>query len=277
MDRNRMLIGAAVAIVIGLLASWYVYKHMQQATTVKPVAIATQIVVAVQPLPLGTRLRPENLRLIAWPAGAALPGSFSRIEDCVDRALITSVVENEPMLEGKLAPREGGAGLSAVIPEGMRGVSVRVDDVVGVAGFVLPGTMVDVQLTASTEGGASGGSVTNTILEDVRVLATGQKVEQDKDGKPQTVSVVTLLVTPEQANKLTMASTDGRIHLALRNTIDNKMVNPAPVYMTSLLGARPQPAKPAKAPKRVVPPPPHPPLVIEVIRGDKKDTATFPQ
>ena len=121
--------------------------------------------------------------------------------------------------------------------------------------------------------------VTNTILQDIKVLAAGQKVEQDKEGKPQTVNVVTLLVNPDQANKLTMASTDGRIHLALRNTIDTKLVEPPPVYMTSLMGARPQPAPRGGKPKTIAPPPPPPPpppQVVEVFHGDKKDTAMFP-
>jgi pilus assembly protein CpaB len=270
-----MLIGTVVALLIGLVSATYVYRRMQQAGAVRPVTETSQVVVAAGSLPLGTRLRAQDLRLISWAAAQPMQGSFSRIEDCVDRALITSVVENEPLLEGKLAPKGSGAGLSAVIPEGMRAISVRVDDVVAVAGFVLPGTMVDVQLTA--EAGAA--SVTNTILEDVRVLAANQKVEQDKEGKPQAVSVVTLLVTPEQANKLTMASNNGRIHLALRNTVDSKLAEPPPVYMSSLLGTHPQPAseKRPKANKVAPPPSAPPPLVIEVIRGEKKDTATFPQ
>jgi pilus assembly protein CpaB len=137
--------------------------------------------------------------------------------------------------------------------------------------------MVDVQVTADPPGAAGG--VTNVILQDVRVLAAGQKVEQDKEGKPLTVNVVTLLVNPEQANKLTMASTEGRIHLALRNTVDTKLVDPPPVFMASLYGTRPQPAPPVKGKAKVKatpPPPPPPPLVIEVIHGDRKDTATFP-
>jgi pilus assembly protein CpaB len=266
-----------IALVVGLVTASFVYKRLQQASVEQPVIAVSHIVVAAAPLPLGSRLRAEDLRLITWPAATALAGSFSRVEDCVDRSLTTTVVENEPILAGKLAPKEAGAGLPAMIPEGLRAISVRVDDVVAVAGFVTPGTMVDVQVTAEAGGGAGGaGGVTNTILQDVRVLAAGQKVEQDKEGKPQTVSVVTLLVTPEQANKLTMASTDGRIHLALRNTIDTKLVESPPVYMTSLLGARPQPAPKASPKVRAPAPPPPPPLVIEVIRGDKRDTATFP-
>ena len=267
-----MVIGTVAALLIALVSATYVYKRMQQANTGRPVTPTSQIVVAAGNLPVGTSLRAQDLHLIPWPTAEPMPGSFSRIEDCVDRALISSVVANEPVLEGKLAPKGSGAGLSAVIPEGMRAISVRVDDVVAVAGFVLPGTMVDVQLTA--ESGAA--SVTNTILEDVRVLAANQKLEQDKTGKPQAVSVVTLLVTPEQANKLTMASNNGRIHLALRNTIDSKVTQPPPVYMSSLLGTPAPAAKPK--PKRVAPAPaaPPPPLVIEVIRGEKRDSATFP-
>ena len=273
-----MLLGLAIAVVVGLLTARFVYKRLQQASAGPTVVTTGQIVVAAAPLSLGSRLRAEDLRLIAWPAGTALAGAFSRGEDCVDHALITAVVENEPILAAKLAPKEAGAGLPAVIPEGMRAVSVRVDDVVGVAGFVTPGTMVDVQVTFDSGGAAAAGGVTNTILQDVRVLAAGQKVEQDKEGKPETVSVVTMLVNPEQANKLTMASTNGRIHLALRNTIDTKLVESPPVYMSGLLGGRPpQPAPKAKTKvKATPPPPPLPPLVVEVIRGDKKDTATFP-
>jgi pilus assembly protein CpaB len=280
MNRNRMLIGALAAIIIGLFASRYVYKQVKQAGAVKQVQTA-QMVVAAERLPLGARLQSHQLRLISWPQDDPLPGSFTRIEDCANRALITPVTENEPILENKLAPKEAGAGLPAVIPEGMRALSVRVDDVVGVAGFVIPGTMVDVLVT----GDAGGDSVTRTILEDVRVLAAGQKIEQDKDGKPQTVSVVTLLVDPEQADKLTMASTEGRIHLSLRNTIDTKQVSPPAIFRTALFGGAPQrpasasakpprPARVGKAPPSVPPPPP--PYTVEVIKGEKRETHTFP-
>jgi pilus assembly protein CpaB len=278
MNKNRMLIGSIAAIAVGLLASRYVYKKVQQAGTVRQVS-TTQMVVAGERLPLGTRLQARQLRLISWPQDDPLPGSFTRIEDCTNRALITPVIENEPILENKLAPKEAGAGLPAVIPEGMRALSVRVDDVVGVAGFVIPGTMVDVLVT----GDAGGDSVTRTILEDVRVLAAGQKIEQDKDGKPQTVSVVTVLVDPEQADKLTMASTEGRIHLSLRNTIDTKQMNPTPIYRTSLFGGAPHPAlSTEKTPRQrrsnkpsFVPPAPVP-YTVEVIKGEKRETHSFP-
>jgi pilus assembly protein CpaB len=281
MNRNRILIGLAITLVIGVVAGRYVYREIQKASQVKPVAV-THIVVATRPLALGTPLTPQDLDLVVWPEGDPIAGSFSRIQDCVGRSLITPVAKNEPILEQKLAPKEAGVGLPAAIPEGMRAVSVRVDDVVGVSGFAMPGTMVDVMVTGQPSGGSD--SVTRTILEDVRVLAAGQAVEQDKEGKPHTVSVVTLLLTPEQADKLTMASTDSRIHLALRNTIDTKVTNPPPVFKTPLLLGG------AEAPHfgggggghtrivrhRVSRPEAPAPYVVEVIRGNKMTDQTFP-
>lgn len=276
MNRTRILVAAVVSLLLALLASNFVYEQFKRATAVKPVQLQ-QVVVAAVPAPLGTRLQPQLLSLASWPANSALPGSFSKIEDCVDRALLTSVVQGEPILEAKLASKEAGAGLAAVLPEGMRAVSVRVDDVVAVAGFVLPGTVVDVLVTGQPPGGDQ--SVTHTILERIRVLAAGQRVEQDKEGKPQTVSVITLLVTPEQADTLTMASTQGRIQLALRNLTDTKIVNPPPFYLASLYAGGAPRAKPKPAGPRIqtvqTPPPSRPAYVVEVINGNKRETSSF--
>src|SRR6202030_1104364 len=160
------------------------------------------------------------------------------------------------------------------IPEGMRALSVAVNDVVAVAGFVIPGTMVDVLVTGQVAGG--GGNITRTILENVRVLAAGQKIEQDRDGKPQPVPVITLLVTPEDASRLTMASTQGKLQLALRNTIDTKVVSPAPVMQATLFGGA-LPAPPVKhAGSSKAPPAPPPVYVIEVITGNKRENKSFP-
>jgi pilus assembly protein CpaB len=279
MDRNRMLVGLAVAIVIALFASRYVYQQVRRTSTVAVAPKFSPVVVAAVPLGLGARLKASDLRVLNWPLAQQPAGSFSRIDDCVDRALITPVVANEVILDQKLARREAGAGLPAAIPEGMRAVSIRVDDVVAVAGFVQPGTMVDVMVTGDPSlTGAPGISITRTFLEDIRVLASGQQVQQDATGKPQTATVVTLLVTPEQANLLALASTQGKIHLALRNTIDTKEVNPAAAYTSSLFLHAPQPAvtqKRAPAP-RPVPSSAPAPYVMEVIRGDKLESQTFP-
>ena len=277
MNRNRLVIGLTVAILVALLTSIYVYRTFQRATYVKPEVRQTMVVAAV-PLQVGTPLDSNNLRTISWPADEPLVGSFRRVEDCIGRAVITSMAENEPVLEANLAPRSAGAGLPATIPEGMRAVSVAVNDVVGVAGFVIPGTMVDVLVTGELPGRHEGAdnNITRTILENVRVLAAGQKIEQDRDGKPEKVPVVTLLVSPDDATKLTMASTEGKIQLALRNTIDTKAANPPAVLQAVLFsetGAAGAPIHEHAA--KVARPGPPPPYIVEVIVGSKKETKSF--
>lgn len=275
MNRNRLIIGVAGALVVALLVSAFVYRQYKLQA---PKAAVTQyIVVADEPLQVGARVDSMNLKLIAWPADKPVAGMFTKIEACAGRALITPVVTNEPILESKLAPIQAGAGLPATIPEGMRALSVAVNDVVAVAGFVIPGTTVDVLVTGTlpaAQGGADN-NITRTILEDVRVLAAGQKIEQDKDGKPVSVPVVTLLVTPQDAVKLAMAATEGKIQLALRNTIDTKLTAPEPVLQAVLFQGVAVP----QAPRRIVkgkPAPPPPPYQIEIISGDKHSTKSFP-
>ena len=239
MNRDRMLIGLGVALLVAMVASRYVYLQLRQmqAGNVKP-AKMSQVVVAAAPLKLGQRLDIGDLKLLDWPEGKQPAGSFARLEDCKGRALVAPVVENEAILETKLAPREGGAGLAVAIPVGLRAVAVGVDDVVAVAGFVTPGTVVDVLVS----GNGSSGPMTRIVLEHVRVLAVGQQVQADVNGKPQTAPVVTLLVSPEEAERLTLATAGGKIHLALRNTTDTQDVNPPPVYATTMfLGGAPAP------------------------------------
>jgi len=275
MNRNRMLVGLGIAVVVALFLSTFVYRAFQSASAIKPIT-TEHIVVAAQPLQVGTRVDANNLRLIPWPSGEPVAGMFTRIADCANRAVITPLAENEPILESKLAATQSGAGLPATIPEGMRAVSVAVNDVVGVAGFVIPGTMVDVLVTGKVAETGHGGeeNITRTILENVKVLAAGQKIEQDREGKPQNVPVVTLLVTPDDAARLTMASTEGKIQLSLRNTVDTRLLMPASVLQDSLFsGAAPAPKRATVA--KYVPPPPSP-YVVEVITGNKRENKSFP-
>jgi pilus assembly protein CpaB len=279
MNTNRLLIGLVIALVVAFLLSSFVYKQFQKVSTSKPSVETRPLVVAAVPLPLGTRLDTTNTKIIQWPANQSLAGMFTRVEDCANRAVVTDLAANEPVLEAKLAPKESGAGLSATIPEGMRALSVAVNEVVGVAGFVIPGTMVDVLVTGRALGGSGvQGDITRTILENVRVLAAGQKIQQDRDGKPQTVAVITLLVSPEDAAKLTMAVTDGKIQLTLRNTIDTKKSEPPAIVQAALFSAQGALATPerAKLPRKSVIPPPPPPYVIEVITGNKRESKAFP-
>jgi pilus assembly protein CpaB len=278
MNRDRVLIGLIVALVVSLLATRYVYRQIRLAQGgAGKVVKTTSVVLAAGPLKLGQRLESSDLKLVDWPADQKLQGSFSRKEDCVGRALTAPVVENEALLEQKLASKDGGAGLSVTIPEGMRAVSVGVDDVVAVSGFVTVGTVVDVMVT----GAGAGGPVTRMILEHARVLAVGQQLQADTNGKPQTAPVVTFLVTPADAEKLTLATTQGKIHLALRNTVDTVDVNPPPAYGSAMfMGGTP--VVPAVAPRTIVRAPqpvaaPPAPYMIQVIRGDKVENQAVPR
>lgn len=274
MDRKRLMTGLVIAVFCALILSMFVYHEFKLASVPPPVVEMKQIVVAARPLPLGTLLTSKDMRVIPWPTSAPVANMFTRPEDCANRALITSVAENEPILESKLAPAAAGGGLSATIPEGMRALSAAVNDVVAVAGFVTPGAMVDVLATGATK---ENGNITKTVLENVRVLAANQRVES-RNGRPENVAVITLLVTPADAAKLAMASNSGKIQLALRNTIDSQTVNPPPVLQASIYGLDvPPPAERhvvAAVPKPSAPPPSS--IVVDVIAGGKRENKTFP-
>ena len=270
MNRNRMLLWLGVALIVALAASTYVYRQFQQAQANKVVKQVHVVVTAV-PLKVGQPLTATDLALLDWPEGREPIGSFSRTEDCVGRVPLVPVTQGEVVLNQLLAKPEAGTGLSVTIPEGMRAVSVGVDEVVAVAGFVTPGTIVDVLVT----GTGPGGPVTRTILERVRILAVGQEL-QTVGGKPQMAPVITLLVNPADGEKLTLAAAEGKIHLALRNTVDAAEVNPPPIYGSSIFPgmvprvAAPRPVAPKPAPVEV-------PYTVQVIRGDKIENQSFPR
>ncbi|MGB8786757.1 MAG: Flp pilus assembly protein CpaB [Candidatus Acidiferrales bacterium] len=275
MRRDRLLIGLSIALILGILASVFIYHQIARLVAIKP-APASQLVVSAERLPLGTKLEPSQLRVIAWPGGTVIPGMFTRVEDVVGRSLLSPLVENEPVLESKLAPRGAGPNISAALPDGMRAITIPVTEVVGVAGFVVPGSAVDVLVTASTPD--NRGSVTRTVLEDVKVLAVGQQVQADKEGRATAVyDVVTLEVSPEDADKVAMANSVGqnRIQLALRNTIDVKKTDPPLLFEAGLFGFVP-PAPPQRTSKPRAPTAPAAPVIVEVIYGNKRETKAFP-
>src|SRR3954464_14629621 len=235
--RNRIFAVLALAILAGGGLAYGTYNVIN-AQPVKTVNAPTQpVVVAAADLVLGTELKKEDLAVVNFPMGAAPEGSFSKPADILGRGLIVSMVKNEPVLGAKLASKEAGAGLPPVIPEGMRAVSVRVNEVIGVAGYVLPGTRVDVLATASPSGNQTD-VTSKVILANVQVLTAGTRMEQDKEkGKPMQVTVVTLLVYPEQSERLALASTEGKIQLALRNPLDQGAPETPGMRQAVLLGA----------------------------------------
>jgi pilus assembly protein CpaB len=275
MARIRVFLVFVLAVTAGGAFAFGTYRYIQQ--TPKPAATmpTRPVIVATSDLNIGAELRPEHVRIVEWPATAVPATAFANAEDVVGRGLILPIVENEPILASKLAAKEAGAGLPPVIPPGMRALSVRVNDVVGVAGYVLPGTRVDVVATVNPTQQATD-VTSKVVLTNVQVLAAGTKIEQDTDGgKPMAVSVVTLLVDPSEAERLTLASTEGKIQLALRNPLDKTTPTTPGIRPAALIGSAPI-AKPAvrtraASPARRVAPPPPPPLpAVEMIRGDKR-------
>lgn len=229
-------IALVLALVSGGAAGYLAMNYVRQPLT-PATATASQesrVVVASRDLALGSVLTTADVKLVRWPAEAVPPGYATRVEDVVGRGVIQTVSANEPLLASKLADKEAGGGMSITIPEGMRAVSVKVDEVIGVAGFVLPGTRVDVLVTLNATSEREEIS-TRVILQNVRALAAGQTIQRDVNGEPQTVTVITLLVTPEQAEQLTLASTEGRIQLALRNMLDTAEVDTEGVQARTLV------------------------------------------
>src|SRR6187397_2674920 len=211
MNRNtRTIVVLAVAILMATIAAYGVYLAVK-SMPVREVEVArTQAVVATHALAVGTLVTKDDLKLTAWPAASPVPGSFTEIDKVVNRGVIVPVSENEPLTESKLAPIGSGAGLTPTITEGMRAISVKVNEVVGVAGFVIPGTRVDVLATVRRP---DGGSQSRTVLSNVQVLTAGTRYDQEratKEGKPIPTSVVTLLLTPDDAEKMTLAAEEGR-------------------------------------------------------------------
>ena len=280
--RNRIFAVLAVAILAGGGLAYGTYNMMQAAPAPSGNMATQAVVVAAADLELGTALKKDDLKVVQFPQGAAPEGSFTSAADLVGRGLIVPMVKNEPVLSAKLASKEAGAGLPPVIPEGMRAVSVRVNEVVGVAGYVLPGNRVDVVATASPTDSRSD-TTSKVVLSNVQVLTAGTRMEQsDAENKPMQVTVVTLLVNPEQAERLALASTEGKIQLALRNPLDTGAPDTPGIRTAGLLGhakaaASPTSAtrtaratRPRAAAEPVTMPAPEPAPSVEIIRGDKR-------
>jgi pilus assembly protein CpaB len=245
-----------------------------------PRPIGPLVAVAARDLNVGALVQDSDVRATEWN-GAVDPHWAVRREDVVGRGLTANINRGEPFPENRLAPRGAGAGLAAIIPPGMRAVAVKVDEVVGVSGFVLPGMRVDI-LSSGTPPGQNN-TITRTILQNIEVLSAGQNLERDAQGRPNTVQVVNLLVTPQDAERLSLASGQMKVQLVLRNPLDNGTVNTAGVSSTRLLlegtgGDAPAPhraARPAPAPKPVfVAAPPERvrvPVTVEMIQNGKRD------
>ena len=272
MRRLRPWLILALALVSGGTAGLLALRYLRQYTP--PLVAETRsgvVAVAARELPMGSVLDAADVKLVPWP-GATMPtGYLSSADAAAGRGLIATVQENEPLLEAKLAPIGAGGGLPVLINKGMRAVAVRVDEVVGVAGFVLPGTKVDVLLTMNN---ANGEPTTEIMMQKVRTLSAGTQIQRDKEGRPHPVPVITVLVTPEQAETLTMAANQGRIQFALRNEMDTTTITTGGARAGALLG---RPVAPVQGPRRSIisAPTSRDSSVVQVYRGGARTLMKF--
>ncbi len=284
MKRNRTLIVMAVSVVTAAAASFGVYRAIQSMPVRKVEINTVPVVVAKMALPVGTRLTADHLTVAAWPSRTQVPGAFADPKELLDRGVIATISEHEPVTQSKVAAAGVGAGLPPVIPSGMRAMSVKVNEVIGVAGFVLPGTRVDVLATMREDGSGGGNQnpMSRTVVSNVEVLTAGTRYDQEqaKDGKPQQSTVVTLAVLPLDAERIALASAEGKISLALRNPLDVEPTSTSGIRLASLMrGTGPEPVLDVKkqrmVPSKRMPPPPAAVVMpsvykVETIRAAKR-------
>jgi pilus assembly protein CpaB len=257
MKRYRTLIVMTVSVVTAAAASFGVYRAIQ-TMPIHQVEVGTEpVVVAAAMIPVGTRLTKDHLRVVAWPTRTAVPGAFHDPKELIDRGVIATISENEPITGSKVAVAGVGAGLPPVIPAGLRAMSVRVNEVIGVAGFVLPGTRVDVLVTVREDGtdSARQNPMARTVVSNVEVLTAGTRLDQEqaKDGKPQESTVVTLAVLPADGERIALAAAEGKISLALRNPLDVEPTATSGIKLAALMrGTGPEPVLDVKK-ERMVP------------------------
>jgi len=289
---NKRFVGVLLfAFVVASGASLLLYRLLinRPATTKAAAPVTTKVVLAARNLEVGTVLKEEDIKLSDWP-GAIPAGAVLKMQDVVGRGVTTTIYAKEPLIESRLAPKGAGGGLASMIPPGMRAVAIRVNDVVGVAGFVVPGMRVDVLISGNKPGGdGSLGQITKTLLQNIEVLSAGQDFKKDAEGKPVVVQVVNLLVTPEQAEQLSLASNMTTIQLILRNPLDRDLSKTAGTAVRQLFdgtklkaSSDEQPPAPRRVERvmpipvpRVMPAEKEKPFVMEIISGTRKSEATF--
>lgn len=275
--RNRVGVILFLALASGLLAAYLAFTFLREPS-LPAAALASDfgtvgVLVAARDMDAGTLIERADVSMVDWP-GTALPEGFSTDpSEAIGRGLLTAVSANEPLLASKLALAEAGAGLPILIPEGKRALAVRVDEMIGLAGFTLPGTRVDVIVTLD-QAASVGEPATQVVLQNIQVATAGTITERDPTGAPQNVTVVLLLVDPDQAEKLALAQSRGRIQLALRNSLDMEVVETPGIRASQLImWSQPVPG----ATRRVGPPRRPSGVTVTVYSGAEKKEETVPR
>lgn len=306
MRNKRLIIALLAAVTFGLIAAVSVKQYLLSA---QAFSRTNDVVVAKVEIPMGSRIIAEQLMVAQFPTNVTPQGAIAKIdEQLIGRVAVATIAPRDPITEAKLAPIGAMGGLSSVIPEGYRAMTVKVDDVVGISGFIMPGALVDVVVViAPPKDNGSSEKISKIVLQNIKVLANGQNIDKPKnDREVERVKAVTLQVTPEQAEKLALASSEGKLQLVMRNSVDQADEQTAGANKQSLLtgeratiapepgsnsAPKAAPSSPARraAPRPVAPreqnpaaakvntPPPPPRPTVEVIRGAKKETVDFPQ
>ena len=270
MLNRRLTVAFIIALAVsGIFTYWLSQKFSKK--TAPPPAPKSQYVAASVNIEAGQAIRAENLRMVEWPASIPLAGAFTSPQPLVGRTVLYPLSAGEPITERQLSNPGAGTGLTVKIPDGMRAISLRTDEIVGVAGFLLPGTHVDVLVTLHLANVPD--PITSTILQDAEVLAAGQKTEPDPEGKPTIDTVVTLLVKPADAERITLATTQGTVRFVLRNGADSQAFNGPPASLSQLSGiAAPAPDKPVRKPVQLIAVKPY---TVETVLGSKVRTDNF--
>jgi pilus assembly protein CpaB len=297
MRNKRFFIVLTGALLFGLLAAISVTRYLSSAQAYSK--NLSRVAVAKVAIPLGTKIIAEQLMVVQFPPESTPDGAFDSVEKLAGRVAVMNIAPREPVTEARLAPVGTAGGLSAVIPEGYRAMTVKVDDVVGISGFVMPGTLVDVVVVIDpAEKAGMQDPISKIVLQNIKVLANGQNIDKPADQREaNSVKAVTLLVTPEQAEKLALASSEGKLQLVMRNSIDQGDEQTNGINKRALLGgeralpvpdpgslkseqpAQPRTSRPVRTePKPAAAPAPAPPRAsVEMIEGAKKRNVDFPQ
>jgi pilus assembly protein CpaB len=268
MNAKRLTTALVIALLISGLFTFWLSKRVAKITAPQKLLY----VAAGQMFEAGQLVKPGSLQLVEWPSSTPLTGGFTRIEDVAGRTVLYPLAKGEPILDRDLAADGTGVGLTASIPNGMRAISVRSDEVVGVAGFLLPGAHVDVLLTYHSD--KSPEPRTTTVLQDVVILAAGQQIHPDPENKPTSVNAVTLLLTPEDAERVVLATSLGAIHFVLRNGADRvKTLSPS-IGLAALAVTSTAPPGALKSSRKYLSSEPSQ-YEVETILGDKQVVSSF--
>jgi len=291
--KQRLVFVILFALVVSGAASAVLYRLISTELAANKVAATTKVVVATHNLASGDLIKDVDVKTADWN-GPVPAGTIVKTEDALNRGVLEPIYAGEPLVESRVSKPGAGAGLASMIPNGMRAVAIRVNDVVAVSGFAAAGSHVDVLIAGNPPGGnQAAGTVTKTLLQNVEILSAGATIQKDAEGKPVSVPTVNLLLTPAQAEIMSLASNEARIQLVLRNPTDKEEAKPPGTAMAYLFsgGVAPPAATgagtavrpvvrkaappPPPAPPKVVVPPPPPPINVEVIHGSRKVEQKF--